>query len=260
VYVHIILSPRSPASLGNASMKLARIVRQSDAAHPLCVTENSNPNVVMVKPLGRRPYTPNHILGHAGLPYFDTELEQLSMDPWNSPRANWRVLISRISFRISSGTAGRPTTASRPSALIQPKTRAMPANNGVRLHDRQRLANLWKQPIETNEYQMVETLNESLLGAGSAARTLICCRNVPKSLPRALPATEIDRQPFPTNQPEKIPHHTTASPDFSVNRQPDEVSDRDGLLRRYYRPINFGFRFSAKAVIPSLISSEKFRR
>jgi hypothetical protein len=32
------------------------------------------------------------------------------------------------------------------------------------------------------------------------------------------------------------------------------------LLRRYYRPTNFGFRFSAKAVIPSFISSEKFRR
>jgi hypothetical protein len=32
------------------------------------------------------------------------------------------------------------------------------------------------------------------------------------------------------------------------------------LLRRHYRPINFGFRFSAKAVIPSFISSEKFRR
>src|SRR6266478_3838795 len=33
-----------------------------------------------------------------------------------------------------------------------------------------------------------------------------------KSLPRALPATEIYRQ-RPTNKPEKIPHHTTASPD-----------------------------------------------
>src|SRR5476649_1288634 len=35
--------------------------------------------------LGRRPCTPNHILGHAGLPDFDTELEQLSMDPWSFP-------------------------------------------------------------------------------------------------------------------------------------------------------------------------------
>src|ERR1700692_790624 len=35
--------------------------------------------------LGRRPCTPNHILGHAGLPDFDTELEQLAMDPWSSP-------------------------------------------------------------------------------------------------------------------------------------------------------------------------------
>jgi hypothetical protein len=32
----------------------------------------------------------------------------------------------------------------------------MPANDSVRLHDRQRIANLWKQPIETYEYQAVE--------------------------------------------------------------------------------------------------------
>src|SRR5580692_2630036 len=36
--------------------------------------------------LGRRPCTPNHILGHAGLPDFDTELEQLAMDPRRSPQ------------------------------------------------------------------------------------------------------------------------------------------------------------------------------
>jgi hypothetical protein len=48
------------------------------------------------------------------------------------------------------------TTASRLPAPVQPEIRAMPTNNGVRLHDRQRIANLWKQPIETNEYKAVE--------------------------------------------------------------------------------------------------------
>jgi hypothetical protein len=33
-----------------------------------------------------------------------------------------------------------------------------------------------------------------------------------------------------------------------------------GWLLRHYRPINFGFRLSAKAVTPSLISSEKLSR
>jgi hypothetical protein len=40
--------------------------------------------------------------------------------------------------------------------LVQSKIGRQPTNNGVWLHDRQRIANLWKQPIETNEYQVVE--------------------------------------------------------------------------------------------------------
>src|ERR1700687_3881862 len=57
--------------------------------------------------LGRRPCTPNHILGHAGLPDFDTELEQLSMDPWSSPeRLGDAHLADKLAF--SCGTVGRP--------------------------------------------------------------------------------------------------------------------------------------------------------
>src|SRR6266850_2753750 len=36
--------------------------------------------------LGRRASTPRHILGHAGLPDFDADLEQLSVDPRRSPQ------------------------------------------------------------------------------------------------------------------------------------------------------------------------------
>ncbi len=52
----------------------------------------------------------------------------------------------------------------------------MPANKCVWLHDRQRIANVWKHPIQTNEYQ-AKTLNETLLGA-VRRRTFICRRNV----------------------------------------------------------------------------------
>ena len=105
--------------------------------------------------LGWQPCTPNHILGHAGLPDFDTELEQLSMDPWSSPE---RICDAHLADQLSyfERHRGPATTASRLPAPIQPKTRAMPTNNSVGLHDRQRIANLWKQPIETNEYQVVE--------------------------------------------------------------------------------------------------------
>ena len=35
--------------------------------------------------LGRRPSTPGHILGYAGLPDFDTELEKLAVDARRAP-------------------------------------------------------------------------------------------------------------------------------------------------------------------------------
>src|SRR5467141_3216221 len=49
----------------------------------------------------------------------------------------------------------------------------MPADKGVWLDDRQRIANLREQPIETNE----SAQKESFFGA-VRRRTLICCRNV----------------------------------------------------------------------------------
>src|SRR3979411_609230 len=36
--------------------------------------------------LGRRVSSPDHVLGHAGLPDFDADLEQLSVDPRRSPQ------------------------------------------------------------------------------------------------------------------------------------------------------------------------------
>src|SRR3979490_3424037 len=76
---------------------------------------------------------------------FDTELEQLSMNPWSSPE---RIGDAHLADQLSylERHRGPATAASRLPAPIQPKTRAMPTNNGVRLHDRQRIANLWKKP------------------------------------------------------------------------------------------------------------------
>src|SRR3981081_3193288 len=71
------------------------------------------------------------------------------------PRANWRC-SSRGSACVFRAAPWAGHRGARLPAPIKPKTRAMPTNNGVRLHDRQRIANLWKQPIETNEYQVVE--------------------------------------------------------------------------------------------------------
>ena len=74
-------------------------------------------------------------------------------------RTEARRNVPALSFvqTLQSKERLRPAaTASRPQAPVQPETSAMPANNGVRLHDRQRIANVWKKPVETNEYQAIE--------------------------------------------------------------------------------------------------------
>jgi hypothetical protein len=105
--------------------------------------------------LGRRPSTPGHILGYAGLPDFDTELEKLAVDARRAPE---RIGDAHLAYQLSYFERHRrpATTASRLPAPVRPETCAMPTNNSVRLHDRERIANLWKQPIEPDEYQAVE--------------------------------------------------------------------------------------------------------
>jgi hypothetical protein len=44
---------------------------------------------------------------------------------------------------------------------------AVPTDSGFRLHDRQRIANFREQPIETNEYQSVESAEGLFLWGSS---------------------------------------------------------------------------------------------
>src|SRR3984893_11423780 len=58
--------------------------------------------------LGWQPSTPGQILGYAGLA--DISMPSLRSSPWmrGAPQSGFAMLISRISFRISSGTICRP--------------------------------------------------------------------------------------------------------------------------------------------------------
>src|ERR1039457_1399360 len=107
-------------------------------------------------PLRWRASSPSHILGHARLSDIDAELEQLAIDP---PRASQRIGNAHLADQPADVRRhNRPaTTASRFPTPIRPKTRAMPADNSVRLNDRQRIANSREQPIETNQYQSVDS-------------------------------------------------------------------------------------------------------
>jgi hypothetical protein len=70
----------------------------------------------------------------------------------------------------------------------------VPADNGVWLQDRQRIAHFREQPVETNEYQSVDGAEgEFSLEQFAAERLFAGARS--KSLPQALPVTGSDRRP-----------------------------------------------------------------
>src|SRR4051794_27522689 len=87
------------------------------------------------------------------------------------------MLISRISLRISNGTVGLPPRAFDFQRQYKSEACAMPFDPGLRLDDRQRIANGRARPIEANKNQSVDGAEGLFLRSGSP-QTFICCRNV----------------------------------------------------------------------------------
>jgi hypothetical protein len=87
----------------------------------------------------------------------------------------------------------------------------MPTNNGVRLYDRQRIANFREQPIETNEYQAVDGAEGEFFWSSSPQNVYLLSQSPNLCLECCPRPDQIDNRP--TNKPEKIPHYTTSSPD-----------------------------------------------
>ena len=136
-------------------------------------------------------------------------MPSLSSSPWirGAPHSGLAMLISWISRRHS-----RPaTTASRLPAPIRPKTRAMPADNGIRFNDRQRIADFREQPIETNEYQLVDGNEGEFLWSSPPQNVYLLPQRPNLCLKRCPQPEQIDDRP--NNKSAKIPHPTTGLPD-----------------------------------------------
>jgi hypothetical protein len=85
----------------------------------------------------------------------------------------------------------------------------MPFDYGFRLDKRQRIANA--KPIEATKINRSMELKVCFLGA-ARRRTLICCRSIQISASSACPRLDqIDDHP--NNEPDKITHPATASPE-----------------------------------------------
>ena len=101
----------------------------------------------------------------------------------------------------------------------------MPADKGVRLDDRQRIANFREQPIKTNEYHSVEGAEGEFLWSTSPQnvdllpqRPNLCLKHYPRP-------DQIHNHP--TNEPVRIPHCTRSSSDSRSTAKQDKVCDRD---------------------------------
>jgi hypothetical protein len=83
----------------------------------------------------------------------------------------------------------------------------MPTNNSIGLHDRQRIANLWKQPIETSEYQVFEDAERNSLRSSPPQNVNLLPQRPNFCLERCPRPKWIDNRP--TNEPEKFPQIET---------------------------------------------------
>src|ERR1700756_733908 len=104
--------------------------------------------------LGWRVSSPGHVLGHAGLSDIDAELEEFSMDPRRSPqRIGNAHLADQLAYLQRNCWPATPRF--RFPAPIQSEASAMPFDHGLRLDNRQRIANARANPIEAHKNQSV---------------------------------------------------------------------------------------------------------
>src|ERR1039457_2249272 len=87
----------------------------------------------------------------------------------------------------------------------------MPADNGVRLNDRQSIANSREQLIETNKYQSIDGTEGDFLWSSPPQDVYLLPQRPNLCLERCPRPEQIDDRP--TNKSAKIPHPTTGLPD-----------------------------------------------
>jgi len=87
----------------------------------------------------------------------------------------------------------------------------MPFDYGLRLDNRQRIANAREKPIKANKNQSVDGAEGLSLRSGSPQNVYLLPQHPNFCLKRRPRPDQIDDHP--NNEPDKISHHATASPD-----------------------------------------------
>src|SRR5712671_4705085 len=154
------------------------------------------------------------------------------MDPWRSPQ---RIGDAHLPDKLANlwGHSRPSATRSRLPAPVQSEAGTMPADNGVRLDDRQRIANFREQPIETNEYHSVDGAEGEFLSSSSPQNVDLLPQRPNLRLKHYPRPDQIDNHP--TNEPAKIPHCARSSSDSRSTAKQDKVCDRDIGIASYHR-------------------------
>src|ERR1700730_12565055 len=107
----------------------------------------------------------------------------------------------------------------------------MPFDYGLRLDNRQRIANARAKPIEANKNQAVDRAEGLFLRSGSAQNVYLLPQHPNFRLERCPRPKQINDRP--NNEPDKISHPARASPDsrptasqieFAIGTRPSDSS------------------------------------
>src|ERR1700694_407108 len=106
----------------------------------------------------------------------------------------------------------------------------MPFDYGLRLNDRQRIANAREKSIEANKNQSVDGAEGLFLGSGSPQNVYLLPQHPNFRLERCPRPKQINDHP--NNKADKISHPVTASPDSRSTASQIEFATGTGLLGR----------------------------
>src|SRR5260370_21058122 len=109
----------------------------------------------------------------------------------------------------------------------------MPFDYGLRLNNRKRVANAREKPIEENKNQSVDGAEGLLLRSGSPQNVYLLPQRQDFRLERCPRPNRICDHP--NNEPDKISHPATASPDSRSTASQIEFATWTGRNRRVRR-------------------------
>jgi len=124
----------------------------------------------------------------------------------------------------------RPSPAgSRFPAPIGSEPCAVPTDQGIRLDDRQRAANIGEQPIEADEYQSVGAAEEKPLWRGPPHGIDLLAQHQDLRLRLCSRSEQVDEHP--PDQSAKAPHQATTSPDSPSSASRMRFTTGTGKIR-----------------------------